>query len=38
MGRGDDKKRSHVDDIMNLVGGGAFNGALSAPTLTRAGD
>ena len=34
MGRGDDKKRSRVDDIMNLSSGGAFNGALSAPTLT----
>jgi predicted Zn finger-like uncharacterized protein len=34
MGRGDDKKRSRVDDIMNLTSGGAFNGALSAPTLT----
>jgi predicted Zn finger-like uncharacterized protein len=34
MGRGDDKKRSRVDDIMNLSSGGAFNGALAAPTLT----
>jgi hypothetical protein len=33
MGRGDDKKRSRVDDIMNLSSGGAFNGALSAPVL-----
>jgi predicted Zn finger-like uncharacterized protein len=33
MGRGDDKKRSRVDDIMNLSSGGAFNGALSAPML-----
>jgi predicted Zn finger-like uncharacterized protein len=34
MGRGDDKKRSRVDDIMNLSSGGAFNGALSAPVLS----
>jgi predicted Zn finger-like uncharacterized protein len=33
MGRGYDKKRSRVDDIMNLSSGGAFNGALSAPML-----
>jgi predicted Zn finger-like uncharacterized protein len=34
MGRANDKKRSGVDDIMNLSSGGAFNGALSAPMLT----
>jgi predicted Zn finger-like uncharacterized protein len=34
MGRGDDKKRSRVDDIMNLSSGGAFNGALSAPVMS----
>jgi predicted Zn finger-like uncharacterized protein len=34
MGRGDDKKRSRVDDIMNLSSGGAFNGALNAPVLS----
>ncbi len=33
MGRQDDKKRSRVDDIMNLSSGGAFNAALSAPVL-----
>jgi predicted Zn finger-like uncharacterized protein len=34
MGRSSDKKRTGVDDIMNLSSGGAFNGALSAPMLT----
>jgi predicted Zn finger-like uncharacterized protein len=34
MGRGDDKKRSRVDDIMNLSSGGAFNGALNAPVMS----
>jgi hypothetical protein len=34
MGKGDDKKRSRVDDIMNLSSGGAFNGALNAPMLS----
>jgi predicted Zn finger-like uncharacterized protein len=34
MGRGDDKKRSRVDDIMNLSSGGAFNGALNTPVLS----
>jgi predicted Zn finger-like uncharacterized protein len=34
MGRQqDDKKRSRVDDIMNLSSGGAFNASLSAPIL-----
>jgi predicted Zn finger-like uncharacterized protein len=34
MGRQDDKKRSRVDDIMNLSSGGAFNAALAAPVLS----
>ncbi len=29
----DDKKANHVDDIMNLGGGGAFSAALAAPVL-----
>ncbi len=31
---GADKKKSRVDDIMNLSSGGAFNAALAAPALT----
>ena len=31
---GDSKKRSRVDDIMNLSGGGAFSASLSAPVLS----
>jgi predicted Zn finger-like uncharacterized protein len=35
IGLGDDnKKRSRVDDIMNLSGGGAFSASLSAPVLS----
>jgi len=30
---GDDKKKSRVDDIMNLGGGGAFSPSLAAPVL-----
>ncbi len=30
----DDKKKSRVDDIMNLGGGGAFSPSLAAPVLT----
>jgi predicted Zn finger-like uncharacterized protein len=30
----DSKKRSRVDDIMNLSGGGAFSASLSAPVLS----
>ncbi len=33
IGMGEDKKRSRVDDIMNLAGGGAFAPALNAPVL-----
>ena len=34
MGSGDAKAKStHVDDIMNLGGGGAFTAALAAPVL-----
>lgn len=34
MGNGSEKaKNSHVDDIMNLGGGGAFSAALTAPVL-----
>jgi len=31
-----DKKRSGIDDIMNLAGGGAFSPSLTAPTLLSA--
>jgi len=31
-----DKKRSGIDDIMNLAGGGAFSPSLTAPTLLTA--
>ncbi len=31
---GDEKKKSRVDDIMNLGGGGAFSPSLAAPVLT----
>jgi predicted Zn finger-like uncharacterized protein len=35
IGMGEDsKKRSRVDDIMNLSGGGAFSASLSAPVLS----
>ncbi len=34
MGQLDQKKRSRVDDIMNLSSGPAFNPALAAPVLT----
>jgi predicted Zn finger-like uncharacterized protein len=30
----DDKKRSRIDDIMNLAGGGAFSPSLSGPILS----
>ncbi len=33
MGSGETKKSTHVDDIMNLGGGGAFSAALTAPVL-----
>jgi predicted Zn finger-like uncharacterized protein len=33
MNRPDDKKKSRVDDIMNLAGGGAFSPSLGAPLL-----
>jgi predicted Zn finger-like uncharacterized protein len=33
MGKIDEKKKSRVDDIMNLSSGGAFNASLSAPVL-----
>jgi hypothetical protein len=33
MGRMDDKKKSRVDDIMNLAGGGAFSPSLASPVL-----
>jgi predicted Zn finger-like uncharacterized protein len=33
IGLGDDKKRSRIDDIMNLAGGGAFSPSLTAPIL-----
>jgi predicted Zn finger-like uncharacterized protein len=34
IGIGPEKKRSAVDDIMNLAGGGAFSPSLSAPVLS----
>jgi predicted Zn finger-like uncharacterized protein len=34
IGLGPEKKRSAVDDIMNLAGGGAFSPSLSAPVLS----
>jgi hypothetical protein len=34
IGIGDDKKKSRIDDIMNLAGGGAFSPSLSAPVMT----
>ena len=34
IGLGQEKKRSAVDDIMNLAGGGAFSPSLSAPVLS----
>jgi hypothetical protein len=34
IGIGQEKKRSAVDDIMNLAGGGAFSPSLSAPVLS----
>ena len=34
IGIGDDKKRSRIDDIMNLAGGGAFSPSLSAPVMS----
>ena len=34
IGIGDDKKKSRIDDIMNLAGGGAFSPSLSGPVLT----
>jgi predicted Zn finger-like uncharacterized protein len=34
IGIGDDKKKSRIDDIMNLAGGGAFSPSLSAPVLS----
>jgi predicted Zn finger-like uncharacterized protein len=34
MGSSADKKKSRVDDIMNLSSGGAFNAALAAPVLS----
>ena len=34
IGLGEDKKRSRVDDIMNLAGGGAFSPSLGAPVLS----
>jgi predicted Zn finger-like uncharacterized protein len=33
IGLGEDKKKSRIDDIMNLAGGGAFSPALNAPVL-----
>jgi predicted Zn finger-like uncharacterized protein len=33
IGIGEDKKKSRIDDIMNLAGGGAFSPALNAPVL-----
>jgi predicted Zn finger-like uncharacterized protein len=34
IGIGQEKKRSAIDDIMNLAGGGAFSPSLSAPVLS----
>jgi predicted Zn finger-like uncharacterized protein len=34
IGMGDDKKKSRIDDIMNLAGGGAFSPSLSAPVMS----
>lgn len=34
IGIGQEKKRSAVDDIMNLAGGGAFSPSLNAPVLS----
>jgi predicted Zn finger-like uncharacterized protein len=34
LGMGDDKKKSRIDDIMNLAGGGAFSPSLAAPVLS----
>ena len=34
IGMGDDKKRSRIDDIMNLAGGGAFSPSLTAPVMS----
>jgi predicted Zn finger-like uncharacterized protein len=34
IGLGKEKKRSAIDDIMNLAGGGAFSPSLSAPVLS----
>ncbi|HEY3822395.1 MAG TPA: zinc-ribbon domain-containing protein [Polyangiaceae bacterium] len=34
IGMGEDKKKSRIDDIMNLAGGGAFSPSLSAPVMS----
>jgi len=34
VGIGEEKKRSRIDDIMNLAGGGAFSPSLSGPVLS----
>jgi predicted Zn finger-like uncharacterized protein len=34
IGLGEDKKKSRIDDIMNLAGGGAFSPSLGAPVLS----